>query len=168
MDQKHTGKILFIDMDGVITDFETRLYELGPHIKDLPLEDNVRGNAVDKLCQEQFPFIFLDLEPIEGAIEAVNFLKQYYTIYFLSTPMWDVPESYTDKRKWIGRYFPDMKKRLILTHNKGLCKGDYLVDDRIKHGVEEFEGEHIHFGKDAFVEGWSRVISYLKIKDDLK
>lgn len=33
-----------------------------------------------------------------------------------------------------------MFKSLILAHNKGLLKGDYLVDDRIQNGVDTFEG----------------------------
>ena len=38
-------------------------------------------------------------------------------------------------------------KRLILSHNKQLNKGDYLIDDRRANGVTKFEGKHIYFGK---------------------
>ena len=53
---------------------------------------------------------------------------------------------------------------MILSHNKGLLKGHYLIDDRLKHGVEDFEGEHIHFGQLGF-ENWIKVITYLREKD---
>jgi hypothetical protein len=63
--------------------------------------------------------------------------------------------------KFIQKYFPDdLYKRLILTHNKDLCKGDYLVDDRPNHGAEQFEGEWIHFGSNRFPD-WNAVVAYL-------
>jgi 5'(3')-deoxyribonucleotidase len=51
-------------------------------------------------------------------------------------------------------------KKLILCHNKGLVKGDFLIDDRIANGVADFEGEHIHFGTEQF-SGWEDVLDYL-------
>jgi 5'(3')-deoxyribonucleotidase len=75
--------------------------------------------------------------------------------------MWEVPESFMDKRKWIERYFGESaKKKLILTHRKDLCIGDYLIDDRIKNGVDKFTGEHIHFATSQFPD-WESVLHYL-------
>ena len=51
-------------------------------------------------------------------------------------------------------------KRLILTHNKQLNIGDYLIDDRTKNGAGEFTGEHIHFGTEKFPD-WKSVLDYL-------
>ena len=51
-------------------------------------------------------------------------------------------------------------KKLILSHNKGLLLGDYLIDDRIANGVDGFKGEHIHFGTDQFPD-WKSVLEYL-------
>jgi hypothetical protein len=41
--------------------------------------------------------------------------------------------------------------------------GDFLVDDRPKNGADQFEGEWIHFGSEAFPE-WASVLSYLRNK----
>jgi len=38
--------------------------------------------------------------------------------------------------------------------------GDYLIDDRTANGVDEFKGEHVHFGTAAFPD-WDSVVSYL-------
>ena len=51
-------------------------------------------------------------------------------------------------------------KRLIISHHKDLCKGDYLIDDRVKNGDGEFEGELIMYGSDRFPD-WMSVINYL-------
>lgn len=56
-------------------------------------------------------------------------------------------------------------KRLILSHHKNLNKGDYLIDDRTKNGVDKFEGEHIHFGTEKFLN-WNDVTNYLIEKTD--
>lgn len=44
---------------------------------------------------------------------------------------------------WIKEYLGfDMLEKLILSHNKGLNKGHYLIDDHISgKGQEKFEGK---------------------------
>jgi hypothetical protein len=88
-------------------------------------------------------------------------------VYFLSTPVWDNPSSYTEKRIWIGNTFGEAaEKKLILSHNKGLFYGHYLIDDRRVNGVEEFVGEHIHFGTIPF-SGWESVLTYIALQEKL-
>jgi len=48
-----------------------------------------------------------------------------------------------------------------LPGSKNLNRGDYLVDDRTRNGVEAFAGEHIHFGTERFPD-WDAVLAYLK------
>lgn len=74
----------------------------------------------------------------------------------------------TDKRKWVGKYLSEAgKKRLIITHNKGLNKGDYLIDDRLAKGVEDFEGEHLYFGPNKPFPDWESVLDYLCEKEGI-
>lgn len=51
-------------------------------------------------------------------------------------------------------------KRMVITHCKNLCKGDFLIDDRGKNGTSEFEGEWIQFGNNEFPD-WESVVNYL-------
>ena len=51
-------------------------------------------------------------------------------------------------------------KRMVITHRKDLCKGDYLIDDSGKNGTSEFAGEWIKFGSEAF-PNWESVLHYL-------
>ena len=63
--------------------------------------------------------------------------------------------------KWVTRYLDDVfHKRMVITHCKNLCKGDYLIDDRGKNGTSEFEGKWIQFGNNEF-PGWESVVNYL-------
>ena len=60
------------------------------------------------------------------------------------------------------KYLDDvLHKRLILSHHKDLVKGDYLIDDRSKHGADTFEGEWIQFGSVKFPD-WKAVLTYLE------
>ena len=54
-------------------------------------------------------------------------------------------------------------KRLIFTHHKHLNAGDLLIDDRVKHGVDRFNGEVIAFGSARFPD-WPAVTAYLRTR----
>lgn len=59
------------------------------------------------------------------------------------------------------RCFVDtFKKRVILTHCKNLCDGDFLVDGRAKNGAGEFPGEWGQFGSECYPD-WEEVTRYL-------
>ena len=146
-------KRVYIDLDGVIADFEKgreehALGKVSPYI-----------GRPDKL-----PGLFENLEPIDDAINSVNFLLESsdFDIYFLSTAPWDNPDAWTHKRLWIAKFFDEklIRKRLILCHFKNFLIGDYLIDDRRHNGAENFQGEWLHFGSDKF-PNWKSVLEYL-------
>ena len=155
-------KIIYIDMDGVIADFDLAIKEFAkthPFKSEDPDQDHV-----EFLCKQN-PDIFHNLKPIKDSIESVVFLMNFFNVYFLSTPMWELPESFTGKRIWIEKHFGEFgKKRLILTHRKDLNIGEYLIDDRTKNGAGEFKGKHIHFGTEQFPD-WVSVKKYLMRKE---
>ena len=160
---KSKKKVLYIDMDGVVADFWKAIQINQPKIDDKNFFPTYadQEKEVDAICDRN-PHIFKYLPPIKGAIEATKPLFKKFDVYFLSTPMWDIPESYTDKRLWLEKYYGDLaKKRLILTNRKDLAIGDILIDDRLKNGAKEFQGLHIHFGTKKFPD-WESVTKYLK------
>jgi len=57
-----------------------------------------------------------------------------------------------------------MTKSLIISPNKGLNKGAYLIDDHIDGaGQENFEGKLLQFGSPKFKD-WKAVLSCFKNK----
>ena len=107
------------------------------------------------------PGIFGLMSPIPGAIDAVHKLQEKYDVYILSTAPWKNPSAWSDKVKWVTEHLDDVfHKRMVITHCKHLCEGDYLIDDRGKNGASEFKGEWIQFGSDRFAD-WKSVLSYL-------
>ena len=146
------NKIVYFDMDNVLVDFQSGIDRLNKQT----LEE-----YKDRL--DEVPGIFSLMDPIDGAIEAMYKISEEYDVYILSTAPWKNPSAWTDKANWVQKYLGKIGyKRLILSHNKNLNKGDYLIDDRTKNGADKFEGEHVHFLTDKF-PNWESVISYLCI-----
>jgi 5'(3')-deoxyribonucleotidase len=156
-------KTVYLEIDGVVADFDARLRQFHPELKSLNKED--QKQLVDKTYEEN-PRIFSQLDPVKGAVASVNALLKMpeVDLYFLSDTMWDVPEGYTDRRLWLEKHFGSaVRKRLIITERKGLKHGDFLVEVVTRQGVEGFQGEHIHFGTREF-PNWTITLEYLKNK----
>lgn len=156
-------KILYLDMDGVIADFDFAITQICPELEtsDKYQDYDTRSKIVHEIVEKKLDF-FHNLPPYDGAIESVNKLFDLFDVYFLSTPMWSIPESYIGKRIWLEKYFgKKAKKRLILTHRKDLNIGHFLVDDRLKNGASDFTGEHIHFATEKF-PNWTVTLKYLE------
>ena len=73
----------------------------------------------------------------------------------------DEIKAWSDKVVWVTKYLDDVfHKKMVITHCKDLCQGDFLIDDRDKNGTKEFTGEWIHFGSEQFPI-WESVLNYL-------
>ena len=138
-------------MDGVLVNFQSGIDRL------------TDAEKIEYKDQEKnAPHIFSKMEPIEGAIEAYKMLAEKYDTYILSTAPWNNETALGDKVAWAKRYLGDtIYKRLILSHNKHLNVGHYLIDDRPhKNGAADFKGELIHFRSEKFPD-WNSVLDFL-------
>ena len=141
-------KIVYVDMDNVLVDFHQAS-------QSCTLDSPGCGDL------DEVPGIFSLMDPMEGAIAGFNSLAKKYDTYILSTAPWENPSAWSDKLLWVKQYLGDTAhKRLILSHNKNLNRGDYLIDDRTKNGAGEFQGELIRFGSEEFPD-WDAVTRYL-------
>ena len=144
------NKIVYVDMDNVLVDFKTGIDKLTP--SELAEFD---GRF------DEVPNIFSKMEPMHNAIESYIKLCSKYDTYILSTSPWENPTALNDKLDWVKKYLGKYAhKRLILSHNKHLNHGDYLIDDRDKNGADKFTGELILFDGEKFPH-WDAVIEYL-------
>ncbi len=147
-------KILYVDMDGVLVDFKSGINKCSKKILS-EYKDN----------EDEIPGIFGKMEPMPGALESYKKLSKIYDTYILSTAPWKNETALVDKLRWVKKHLGEVAhKRLILTHHKNLNKGDYLIDDRDKNGVKEFDGKHLHFGEGKNYPDWESVVNYLKGK----
>lgn len=153
---------MYVDLDGVLAKFPENLSDVDSSIAD----------SCRQWCKEtgehhsDFEGLFATLKTMEGADDAIYRLTQKFDVYILSTAPWKNVSSFTDKRIWVEKNLPSLpKKRLLLSYNKSLMRGKYLIDDRPKNGALEF-GEHdgqewIHFGSEKFPD-WKVILDYLE------
>ena len=148
--QSAAKKRVFVDMDNVLVDFESGLVQVS---------EDLKREYAGRL--DEIPGLFGLMKPMLGAIEAVHELQKQFDLFILSTAPWKNPSAWADKVRWVTRYLDDVfHKRMIITHRKDLCMGDYLIDDRGKNGTSEFAGEWIAFGSETFPD-WHAVVAYL-------
>ena len=143
-------------MDNVLVDFRSAFPLLDETVKE-KFKDNM----------DDIEGIFSLMKPMKNAIKSFEILAKHFDVYILSTSPWDNPTAASEKVAWVKKYLPELAyKRLILSHNKHLNTGHYLIDDRLANGVDRFSGEHIHFGQKNF-ENWNLVVDYLLKKETI-
>ena len=167
-------KIIYVDMDNVLVDFQSGIDAMSPEV----LRDYGKGGKYGKVDKDgnpigdnydEIPGIFDVMRPLGQGVEAVRFLAQRFDVYILSTAPWKNPSAWSAKVKWVDRYLGDVcHKRLIISHHKNLCRGDYLIDDRPNNGAREF-GEHpgsewIQMGSSRFPD-WDAILEYIMRKE---
>ena len=138
---------VFVDMDGVIVDFDAYKTAKG-----------MTGDEVKK-----HPGAYLEMPPIAGAIEAVrSVIGMGFEVWIATKPPTGIHYAYSDKAAWVFNHLPELKRRIIITHDKGLLggAGDYLCDDRPhKANCEKFAGTLLRF-----VDGfhWPQALEHLR------
>ena len=143
-------KILAIDMDNVLVDFQSGIDQLS---------SETLGGYEGRL--DEIPGIFSLMQPLDGAIEAFTLLCETFDVHIVSTAPWYNPSAWSDKIVWVQEHLgKEAFKRLTLTHHKNLFRGDIIIDDRVANGVSKFSGDHIHFGTPQFPD-WESVLNHL-------
>tara|TARA_R110002096_G_scaffold35803_1_gene100576 strand:- start:1562 stop:2128 length:567 start_codon:yes stop_codon:yes gene_type:complete len=141
---------IFVDMDGVISDFKSEM------------DDYMLVNNLTKLHRPEMKIDFTKFKVMPGAKIAIQALEDLgHEVYIASTPPWDRPEVWGQKRDWICKYFPSLKRKMFLTHRKDFLDGDILIDDTQYRGQPLFKGEWIHFGTDKRFLDWNMVLTYI-------
>ena len=143
-------KIIYIDLDNTLADYVGMAKEQG---LDLSEAKRVEG-------------FFRILKPMPGAIESYNKLAEHFDVYILSTAPWSNPHSLYEKILWVKKYLPTAYKNVIFSHHKDLNRGDYLIDDSLKNGAQDFQGQHIQIHSPAFPT-WDDVLSYISKQENI-
>ena len=100
---------------------------------------------------------------VEVAIEAVHSLiGMGFEVWIATKPPTGIARAYADKAEWVFDHLPELKRRIIITHDKGLLgnENDFLCDDRPhKANCEQFRGTLLRF-----VDGyhWPQALEYFR------
>ena len=56
-----------------------------------------------------------------GAIDAVKKLEDMgHDLFIATTPPWNHPTAWGQKRDWVEKHLPSLKRKMFLTHRKRL------------------------------------------------
>lgn len=138
---------VFVDLDGVVVDFDRYKRDRG-----------MTGDQIKKI-----PGAYFEMPAIPGAIEAVrSVIGMGYEVWIATKPPTGIPDAYAGKAAWVCQHLPELKRRIIITHDKGLLGSvhDYLCDDRPhKANCEAFAGTLLRF-----VDGfhWPQALEFLR------
>ena len=127
---------VYVDMDYILYDFDTAYRRS-------------KSNFSEIAYSHSQPDFFVGLKPLSSALATFNWLndKEHFDLSVLTAPsVWN-PQPFTEKRLWIEKYLGlDMAYKLMLSPNKSLLKGGFLIVDRDKgKGQDFFEGKLLHF-----------------------
>jgi len=78
------------------------------------------------------PGLFRHLPVMPGAVDAVlGLMNAGHKVWICSTPVHDSDTCENEKKAWLREHFGSaIAKRLILTQDKTLIKGEVLIDDK--------------------------------------
>jgi 5'(3')-deoxyribonucleotidase len=140
---------IFIDMDGVLADF----YKAKENHPDFGKKGFKPDLELD----------FSTFEPILGAIEAVQkLIDMGHDLFIATTPPWNHPDAWGQKRNWVEEHLPALKRKMFLTHRKDLLIGDILIDDTTYRGQKDFTGQFIHFGIGNNKMNWPQITDVIQ------
>ncbi len=111
-------KIVYVDIDNTINYYHDHFLA---RLREYP----------NLTYPQSMPGFYLNILPMEDGLESIKALKEAgYDVYLASRPSYPNTHCYTEKAEWVKKHLgEDWLPKLILTPNKSLLIGDYLVDD---------------------------------------
>ena len=174
---------ILVDMDGVIADFDgeflRRWRARYPDKLYYPLEERTCFYVKDQYPDELKPLVaeillesnfFRDMMPMEGAIEAMHEMERMgLDVFICSSPFSTYQNCVLEKYLWVENTLgADWVKKIILTKDKTLVRGDYLIDDKpLITGIETPCWEQILYDRPYNREVNKRRLTWQNWKDVL-
>lgn len=140
-------KRVLIDVDGVIANFSqlyldclreaTGMHRTVEEIKVWDVGDALGLTRTERAAvhsQLQLPGRAFSMRNYPHTIEAVQKLAAHADVYFVTSPF-PSPTWTFDRDQWLQVRFGELGKRVTYTHDKHICSGDVLVDDKPENVV---------------------------------
>ena len=170
------GPIILVDADNVLYKWEEKfiadVLDIDPTYPIIPLgkrtememrdNDGVESELIIKVKTR--PGFYFELEPIEGAKEALEAMEAAgFRVFICTAPSLSNPTCASDKHAAITRDFGrKWADRTIITKDKTLVHGDALIDDKPEvTGVMQPSWEHF-----VFDQSYNRHVANQRINGD--
>ncbi|MBI4447700.1 5'-3'-deoxyribonucleotidase [Candidatus Woesearchaeota archaeon] len=154
---------ILVDMDDVIADFDKELLDRWkikyPDKIQLKPEEITDFYIADMFPKELKPLVedvyhapgfIKSLPPMEGALEALlEMEKAVKEVFICTSPLTNYKNCVREKYEWVEQHLnSNWVKKIILTKDKTIVRGDILIDDKPEiRGVEIPSWEHIIYDR---------------------
>lgn len=155
---------ILIDMDGVISDYDQEFLQRwrSRHADKfyVPVEARTTFYVVDEYPEELKPLaaeillesgFFRDMIPVLGAKEALEEMQTMgFEVFICSSPLSTYQNCVLEKYEWVEEHLgAAWVRQLILTKDKTVIKGDFLIDDKplITGAQDPPDWEHILYDR---------------------
>ena len=140
-------KIILVDMDGVLCQYDERVLEIAHKRFGLPLyhSNEVTNFDTEKIFPEAYhervdaiadeEGFFRDLMPFPGVIDALHEIEAdgRFHVFICTAPkkFYRNSSCVSEKNMWVSRFLGrKWTDKVILTRDKTLVRGDVLIDDK--------------------------------------
>ena len=153
--------LILVDQDGPLANFEEDFLKEWrlqfPDFNYIPLEERTTFYIQEQhpayfkhIIKDIFkaPEFFLNLPPVEGAIEAITqMIDMGHEVKICTSPLSAYENCILEKYQWIEKHLGrGLTKHIILTKDKTLVRGDVLIDDKPEvEGTLTPTWEHVLF-----------------------
>lgn len=134
--------LIFLDLDAMVTNLQLKIVGLhnAQHGTQLGVDafqfdaegefflampDGALISAASYLNEDR---VFIDLEPLPGALEAIDELRRLGDLLIVTAPSRN-DDSASDKLRWIRAHLPVSRKKVALIKEKWHLRGDVFLDD---------------------------------------
>ena len=155
---------ILVDMDGVIADFDSEFLQRWrsrhPDKLYIPLEARKTFYVKDSYPEELKPLVaeillepsfFRDMLPMPGAKAALEEMRaRGFEVFLCTSPLSTYNHCVLEKYEWVEKVLgPAWVRQIVLTKDKTIIKGDFLIDDKpaITGAVDPPEWEHILYDR---------------------
>lgn len=135
--------VVLVDMDGPLADFDALFFERCAENRwpmDCTLADQRHRFATDHIPNKihraaaremvNTPEWFADLPVTGGAQEGLQHLAEHAEVWICTNPLEANPSCRDEKAAWLVKHFSsEWERRLIITPDKSMVRGDVLLDD---------------------------------------
>lgn len=155
---------ILIDMDGVISDYEGQFLQYWrsrhPDKLYVPVEARTTFYIKDEYPEELQslvaeillePSFFREMAPVPGAREALEEMQKLgFEVFICSSPLSTYKNCVLEKYEWVEEHLGlAWVRQIILTKDKTVVKGDFLIDDKplIAGAQDPPDWEHIVYDR---------------------
>lgn len=155
------GMLILVDQDGPLSYFELGFLKewrnCYPNEFFVPLDERRTFYPRDEYPKELRPQVeeiyfapgfYFNLPPVPGGIEALKTLVSLgHDVRICTSPLSRYENCILEKYQWVEKHLGrDFTKRIILSKDKTVVRGRFLIDDNPKvEGAENADWEHVLF-----------------------